>query len=149
MTRKLSLTRKLFLKNNLDFKKNMLYTQFVSLTVLERQWITTSLSVELLLIYKNHLIAQIILLHKLPLWNKRLSQDLVILLQYLSNRKQFVTINDFNSETQSHRYRVPQGSVLCPLLFLTYINDLHNAIRFFQPLHSADDTRLKHSKQNF
>ena len=44
--------------------------------------------------------------------------------------------------TQKIRYGVPQGSVLVPLLFLIFINDLHNAIRFSQPLHFADDTCL-------
>ena len=36
---------------------------------------------------------------------------------YLSIRKQFVTINVFDSEIQSFQNRVPQGSVLGPLLF--------------------------------
>ena len=44
--------------------------------------------------------------------------------------------------TQKIRYGVPQGSVLVPLLFLIFINDLHNAISFSQPLHFADDTCL-------
>ena len=49
---------------------------------------------------------------------------------YLSNRKQFVTINGFDSETQSFQCGVPQGSVLDTLLILIYINDLHDAINF-------------------
>ena len=61
---------------------------------------------------------------------------------YLSNRKQFVTINGFDSEIQIFQYGVPQGSVLGPLIFLIYINDLHNAIKFSQSFHFADDTCL-------
>ena len=61
---------------------------------------------------------------------------------YLSNKNQFVSINGFSSTTQSLGYGVPQESVLGFLLFLIYINDLHNAIKFSQPLHFADDTCL-------
>ena len=59
---------------------------------------------------------------------------------YLSNRKQFLTRNGFDSETQSFQYGLPQGSVLRPLLFLIYINDLHYAMRFSQSFHFVDDT---------
>ena len=61
---------------------------------------------------------------------------------YLSNRQQFVSINGFESKPLAMNYGVPQGSVLGPLLFLIYINDLHNAIKYSTTLHFADDTNL-------
>ena len=61
---------------------------------------------------------------------------------YLSNGKQFATINRFSSETQSFQCGVPQSSVLFYLLFLKYISDLHNALKFSQSFHFANDTCL-------
>jgi len=61
---------------------------------------------------------------------------------YLSNRMQSVTINGYSSETRQIDHGVPQGSVLGPLLFLIYINDLHTCIRHSTVRHFADDTNL-------
>ena len=61
---------------------------------------------------------------------------------YLSGRTQFTSVNGYASETRDMKYGVPQGSVLGPLLFLIYINDLHNAIKFSTVHHFADDTNL-------
>ena len=61
---------------------------------------------------------------------------------YLTNRKQFVSIDGFESTPQDMKYGVPQGSVLGPLLFLIYINDLSHAIKYCTTHHFADDTNF-------
>ena len=61
---------------------------------------------------------------------------------YLSNREQFVSILGFESKTTIMEHGVPQGSVLGPLLFFIYKNDLHNSIRNSSTYHFADDTNL-------
>ena len=63
---------------------------------------------------------------------------------YLSNRKPYVSINGHESSLASVLYRVPQGSVLGPLLFLIYINDLNQAIKVCKVHQFADDSNLLH-----
>ena len=63
---------------------------------------------------------------------------------YLSNRKQYVSINCYDSNLADVKFDVPQGSVLGPLLFLVYINDLNQALKFCKVHHFADDTNLIH-----
>ena len=59
---------------------------------------------------------------------------------YLSDRSQFVSINDFNSDYKTIKYGVPQGSVIGLLLFLIFINNLNTAIKHSETLYFADDT---------
>ena len=61
---------------------------------------------------------------------------------YLTNRKQYVSIDGTNSDLKCNKHGVPQGSVLGPLLFLIYINDLHTCIKYSTTRHFADDTNL-------
>ena len=67
---------------------------------------------------------------------------------YLSDRKQFAFINGYNSDLMPVDCGVPQGSVLGPLLFLIYINDLHKAIQYCKVHHFADDTNLFHTSKS-
>ena len=61
---------------------------------------------------------------------------------YLSNHSQYVSINGYESSLAAINFGVPKGSVLGPLLFLLYINDLNQAIKFCKVHHFTDDTYL-------
>ena len=61
---------------------------------------------------------------------------------YLSGRKQYVSLNGVDSSTLNVKHGVPQGSILGPLLFTIYINDLHKCVRNSTTFHFADDTNL-------
>ena len=61
---------------------------------------------------------------------------------YLHNRQQFVSVSGMNSKQLAIKHGVPPGSVLGPLLFLIYINDLANVINACLTLLFADDTCL-------
>ena len=60
----------------------------------------------------------------------------------LSNRKHYISINGYEPDFAAINCGIPQGSVLGSLLFLLYINDFNQAIKFFKVHHLADDTNL-------
>ena len=66
----------------------------------------------------------------------------LLLRDYLSGRHQYVDYNGSKSRTNSISLGVPQGSILGPLLFLIYINDLSKVSHVFSMLMYADDTTL-------
>ena len=67
---------------------------------------------------------------------------------YLSNREQFVCINGHNSDSLFITCGVPQGSILGPLLFLLYINDLPNTSKLLSFHLFPDDTNIYCSHKN-
>ena len=67
---------------------------------------------------------------------------------YLSDRKQYVSVNGSNSNLFSITCGVPQGSVLGPLLFLIYINDLPSASKKLTFYLFADDTNIYYESKD-
>ena len=64
---------------------------------------------------------------------------------YLTNRTQRCLVNSSLSRICSLECRVPQGTILGPLLFLIYINDLPNCLTSCQPRMYADDTHITYA----
>ena len=61
---------------------------------------------------------------------------------YLYGRLQYTCINSVCSSTQRIKYGVPQGSILGPLLFLIYVNDIVNSSSLLKFILFADDTTV-------
>jgi hypothetical protein len=61
---------------------------------------------------------------------------------YLTNRQQRVVINGLSSKWVPVLSGVPQGSIMGPLLFLLYIDDISSCLKFSKSMVFADDTKL-------
>ena len=61
---------------------------------------------------------------------------------YLLDHKQYVSFNGQSSELLLKNCGVPQGSVLGPILFFIYINDLPNISKILNFYLFADDTNI-------
>ena len=68
---------------------------------------------------------------------------------YLNNRKQVVPYNNISSSACKINIGVPQGTVLGPILFLIYMNDLPNILPKDHCIMYADDITLFASSKNF
>ena len=66
---------------------------------------------------------------------------------YLDNRRQYVSLNGFDSEIKNVNCGVPQGSSLGPLLFLIYINDFRLCLDKTNCGHFADDTFIMYNNK--
>ena len=82
-----------------------------------------------------------ILLHKLNHYGIR-GNALHLIESYLADREQCVQLNDATSEFEKIKHGVPQGSILGPLLFLLYINDIANCSSILTFYLFADDTTI-------
>ena len=82
-----------------------------------------------------------ILLHKLTYYGFQ-GKALDWFSSYLSNRKQYVIYNNEKSTMEKLTCGVPQGSILGPLLFILYVNDIVNTSSVLDFVLFADDTTI-------
>ena len=88
-----------------------------------------------------------ILFKKLELYGVK-GPALSLLRSYLTNRSQKYQVNGFISSERLIKCGVPQASILGPLFFLLYINDLPQRLHKTKPRLFADDTNLTATRKS-
>ena len=91
-----------------------------------------------------------ILLKKLEYYGFR-GKSMTLLKSYLSNRSQITKLGENSSSKLNINIGVPQGSILGPILFILYINDIHKCLDISDDRNLilfADDTSLSIRKNN-
>ena len=89
-----------------------------------------------------------ILLNKLKYYGLK-GSTLNLFQSYLSNRKQYTEIEDTTSTILPIQVAVPQGSILGPIFFIIYVNDLPQCSNKFDFIMYADDTTLSSTIDSF
>ena len=85
-----------------------------------------------------------ILISKLKNYGVR-GKDLNWFESYFNNRKQFITYNNKYTSFETITCGIPQDSILGPLLFLIYVNDLNQASNILDPIIFADGANFFYS----
>lgn len=123
----------------LSTQSALLYQKELILNNIEAKRITLGIYVDFSKAFDT--INHVTLLQKLSCYGIR-GVVLEFIKSYLTNRYQSVSINKELSELEKIRYGVPQGSILGPLLFIIFINDIVSIDTSAQYVIYADDTSL-------
>ena len=136
-----------------DLQQHILSTEFAALELADRVITSmdhneTPINIYLDLSKAFDTLDHEILLAKLQYYGIH-GTPLELLKSYLTNRKQYVEIEDTKSKMLDISTGVPQGSILGPLLFIIYVNDFALSSEKFKFVMYADDTTLTSTLETF